>query len=63
MFGSVENIGKNVGLIHSDYNEKNVACPQEVPLNKWKWYSNETWHKANGSDIQVQCQNKGKEIP
>ena len=59
MFGSVENIGKNVGLIHSDYNDENSVCPQDVPLNKWKWYSNKTWHTANGSDIQIQCQNKG----
>ena len=42
VFGAVENIGKDLGLIHSDYNIENVTCPQEVPLNKWKWYLNQT---------------------
>ena len=58
LFGSVEYIGQNLGLIHSDYNDVKTVCPQEIPFDKWKWYSNETWFRSNQSEIQLQCGKK-----
>ena len=58
VFGTVENIGKDLGLIHSNYNEENIACPHEVPLDKWSWYSNHglgSWLRATGGEIHVKC--------
>ena len=61
MFGTIENIGKDLGIIHSDYNKENVTCPQEIPLDKWKWYLNNTMSDdnsdsfENGGEIHIQC--------
>ena len=54
----MEYIGQNLGLIHSDYNDVKTVCPQEIPFDKWKWYSNETWFRSNQSEIQLQCGKK-----
>ena len=61
MFGSVENIGKDVGLIHSEYDDEKSVCPQEVPFEQWKWYSLDsmgTWSRPSGNQFQIQCGKK-----
>ena len=68
VFGTVENLGKDLGLIHSDYNNENVTCPQEVPLDKWKLYSNNTMSDdssefiTNEGEIQIQCGRKNESL-
>ena len=59
IFGTVEDIGKELGLVHSVNNEENIACPHEVKLDEWKWFVNDTWYEGESNEIQVNCQSKG----
>ena len=58
VFGTVANIGKDMGLVHSNYNEENIVCPHDVPHDRWKWYSNHglgSWITASAGEIHVKC--------
>ena len=61
VFGTVQNLGKDIGLIHSEYDDEKTVCPQEIPFNQWKWYSMDsigTWSRPIGNQFQIQCGKK-----
>ena len=54
MIGQISSLGKNTAWIYS-VAKTEYDCPQQVPMDKWKYWNGNEWQKAGSNDISFQC--------